>query len=179
MGHLKVSTKLSFWIYLWFLQQSDGKCPEYTCKYSTAATIMGVSGPSVIWRNNCLIASLTDYLQMCSIRAKEKATWSHDQGLHYHISKSFLNSPEETCKSEAFPQISHPSGTERRMGLGQRMREKKRASQILLQGPEPGFWSGQPQPGTLSAREVTQSPGLEKEKEGQLTSQILRPGLRQ
>ena len=125
MGHLKVSTKLSLWIYLWFLQQSDGKCPEYTCKYSTAATIMGVSGPSVIWRNNCLIASLTDYLQMCSICAKEKATWSHDQGLHYHISKSFLKSPEETCKSEASPQISHPSGTERRMGVEQRMREKK------------------------------------------------------
>lgn len=179
MGHLKVPTKLSLWIYLWFLQQSDGKCPEYTCKYSTAGTIMGVSRPSVIWRNNYLIASFTDYLQMYSIRAKEKATWSHDQGLHYHISKSFFNSPEETRKSEAFPQISHPSGTERRMGVGQRMREKKRASQVLLQGPEPGFWSGQPQPGTLSAREVTQSPELGKENGRQLASHILRPGVRQ
>ena len=138
-----------------------------------------MSGPSVIWRNKYLIASLTDYLQMCSIRAKEKATRSHDQGFHYHSSKSFFNSPEETCKSEAFPQIRHPSGTERRMGVGQRMREKKRASQVLLQGPEPGFWSGQPQPGTLSAGEVTQNPGLGKEKGGQLASHVLRPGVRQ
>lgn len=125
-----------------------------------------MSGPSVIWRNNCLIASLTDYLQMCSIRAKEKATRSHDQGFHYHISKSFFNSPEETCKSEAFPQIRHPSGTERRMGVGQRMREKKRASQVLLQGPEPGFWSGQPQPGTLSAGEWPKILGWGRRREG-------------
>ena len=65
------------------------------------------------------------------------------------------------------------------MGVGQRMREKKRASQVLLQGPEPGFWSGQPQPGTLSAGEVTQNPGLGKEKGGQLASHVLRPGVRQ
>lgn len=86
MGHLKVLNFLSG--YICGSYSSLMKCPEYTCKYSTAGTIMGVSRPSVIWRNNYLIASFTDYLQMYSIRAK-KATWSHDQGLHYHISKSF------------------------------------------------------------------------------------------
>lgn len=140
--------------------------------------LWGVSRPSVIWRNNYLIASFTDYLQMYSIRAKRKPLGVMTKGFIITLVNPSFNSPEETRKSEAFPQISHPSGTERRMGVGQRMREKKRASQAPPSWAWSQAWSGQPTRHTFFKRRTPKSWAGEGEQL-QLASYVLRPGVRQ
>lgn len=132
---------------------------------------MGVSWPSVIWGNNCLIASLTEYLQMCSTHAKEKASWGHDQGPHYHIIKSFYNNQEETCKSAAFPKISHPSGTRRsRVRKKESIFSSKGLSHVL-------GWSASTRH-NYCKRSGPKAPAGEEEG-GKLAPHVLRPGMRQ
>lgn len=58
---------------------------------------------------------------MCSIHAKEKATQSHDQGLHYHINRSFFDT---TKRRPASQQLSPRSAI--LVGQGGTGRERER-----------------------------------------------------
>lgn len=119
------------------------RCPEYTCKYSAAGAITAVRWPSVIWGNNCLITSLTEYLQMCSVHAKKAATQSLDQGPHYHIIKSLHSNQRRPTSQRSCPSSAIL------VGQGGTEWERKGASPVLLQWPNPGFWSGLHQPHLL------------------------------